>query len=162
VSSEWKAEVGSGLTAKWPVGRGAAGNDGVAKYVKEVGGSIGYVEYIYALQNHLSYGAVRNRNGEAVAASLESLAAAVKEPVEMGEDLKVSIVNAPGRGAYPIASFTWLVVPAHMESGAKREAFCEFLRWMLGTGQNRAAALGYLPLPKDLVRRELEAIGRIR
>jgi phosphate ABC transporter phosphate-binding protein len=162
VSPEWKAAVGSGLTTKWPVGRGAAGNDGVAKYVKEVGGSIGYVEYIYALQNHLSYGAVRNRNGEAVAASLESLAAALKEPVEMGEELKVSIVNAPGRGAYPIASFTWLVVPAHIESGAKKDAFSGFLRWMLGTGQNQAAALGYLPLPKDLVRRELEAIARIR
>jgi phosphate transport system substrate-binding protein len=161
VSPEWKAEVGSGLTAKWPVGRSAAGNDGVAKYVKEVGGSIGYVEYIYALQNHLSYGAVRNRAGEAVRADLESLAAALKEPVEMGEDLKISIVNAPGRGAYPIASFTWLVVPAHMESGAKREAFSGFLRWMLGAGQNQAAALGYLPLPKDLVRRELETIGRI-
>jgi phosphate ABC transporter phosphate-binding protein len=162
VNPEWRAEVGSGLTPKWPVGRSAAGNDGVARYVKEMGGSIGYVEYIYALQNHLSYGAVRNRAGEAVRADLESLAAALKEPVEMGEDLKISIVNASGRGAYPIASFTWLVVPAHMESGAKREALSGFLRWMLGTGQNQAAALGYLPLPKDLVRRELETISRIR
>ena len=98
-SPEWKARVGSGLAPKWPVGRAASGNDGVAKLVKELGGSIGYVEFIYALQNHLSFGKVRNQNGEFVGASLESIAVAVDHAAPMDDDFKVSIVNAPGAGA---------------------------------------------------------------
>jgi phosphate transport system substrate-binding protein len=161
-SPEWKTRVGSGLAPKWPVGRGATGNDGVAKLVKELGGSIGYVEFIYALQNHLSFGKVRNQKGEIVAASLESIDAAVASAMEPGSDFKVSIVDAPGAGSYPIASFTWLVVPAHIPDGAKRGAITGFLRWMLGPGQKQAAALGYLALPGGLVDREQAAIGRIR
>lgn len=134
VSPEWKTQVGSGLTPQWPIGRAANGNDGVAKLVKEIGGSIGYVEFIYALQNPLSFGKVRNRNREYVAASLESMAAAASQSNDIGEDLKVSIVNSPAAGAYPIASFTWLVVPAHIADEAKRNAITGFLRWMLGPG----------------------------
>jgi phosphate transport system substrate-binding protein len=159
-SSEWKAQVGAGLEPHWPIGRPAAGNDGVAKLVKELGGSIGYVEFIYALQNHLSFGRVRNRNGEFVAASLEGIAAASRS-VEIGDDFKASIVNAPGAGAYPIASFTWLVVPAHVADEGKRNALAGFLKWMLGPGQTQAAALGYLALPRELVSREEIAIARI-
>ena len=121
--------------------------------MKELGGSIGYVEFIYALQNHLSFGKVRNRNGEFVAASLESIAIAASQSVEISDDLKVSIVNAPGAGAYPIASFTWLVVPAHIPDDVKRNAITGFLKWMLGPGQTQAAALGYLALPKSLISR---------
>ena len=164
-SPEWKAQVGSRLDPKWPTGRAAKGNDGVAKLVKELGGSIGYVEFIYALENHLSYGKVRNRNGEFVAASLESIgaaAAAASRAVWIGDDFKVSIVDIPGAGAYPIASFTWFVVPAHIADGAKREAVAGFLRWMLGPGQRQAAALGYLALPKDVVSKEQDAIARIQ
>jgi phosphate transport system substrate-binding protein len=161
ISPEWKAEVGLGLMPAWPTGRAATGNDGVAKLVKEIGGSIGYVEFIYALQNHLSYGAVRNRNGEFVAASLASMAVSATQSIEIGEDLKASLVNSRGSGAYPIASFTWFVVPAHIGDDAKRNAVTSFLRWMLGPGQTQAAALGYLSLPKDLVTRELAAIDRI-
>jgi phosphate transport system substrate-binding protein len=157
-SPDWKAQVGSSLDPKWPTGRAANGNDGVAKLVKELGGSIGYVEFIYALQNHLSYGKVRNRQGEFVAASLESIAVAASRSVQMGDDFKVSIVDAPGAGAYPIASFTWLVVPAHIADETKRNAIAGFLRWMLGPGQRQAAALGYLALPKDVVSKEEEAI----
>ncbi len=160
-SAEWKVQVGSSLTPKWPVGRAANGNDGVAKLVKELGGSIGYVEFIYALENHLSYGKVRNRNGEFVAASLESIAVAVSHCAEMHDDLKISIVDAPGAGAYPIASFTWLVLPAHFGDAMKREAMVGFLKWMLGPGQTQAAALGYLALPGDVVSKEQAAIGKL-
>jgi phosphate ABC transporter phosphate-binding protein len=158
----WKTEIGSSPTPKWPVGKTATGNDGVAKLVKELGGSIGYVEFIYALQNHLSYGKVRNRNGEFVEASLESMAVAARQSAGIGDDLKISLVNAPGTGAYPITSFTWLVVRAHTEDEAKRTAITGFLKWMLGPGQTQAAALGYLGLPKDLIHREAVAIDRLR
>jgi phosphate transport system substrate-binding protein len=139
------------LTPKWPIGSAADRNEGVAALVKEIGGSIGYVEFIYALQHHLGFGRVRNRNGEFVAASLESIAVAASRSVETSDDFKISIVDPPGSGAYPISSFTWLVVPAEIADEAKRNAIIRFLRWMLGPGQRQAAALGYLPLPKDIV-----------
>jgi len=160
-SQEWKSAVGAGLDPKWPTGRPAIGNDGVAKLVKELGGSIGYVEYIYALQNHLSYGKVRNHNGEFVEASLESIAAAVSHGAQNRDDLNVSIVDAPGAGSYPITTFTWLIVPAHVPSDARRTAIISFLRWTLGPGQRQAAALGYLALPKEIMGMEADAIAII-
>jgi phosphate ABC transporter phosphate-binding protein len=159
---EWKTAVGAGLEPKWPAGRGATGNDGVAKLVKELGGSIGYVEYIYALENHLSYGRVRNHNGDFVGAGLEGIAAAVSNAAANQDDLNVSIVDAPGVGSYPITTFTWLVVPRHIADDAKRSAMTSFLRWMLGPGQRQAAALGYLALPKEIARMEGDAIAAIR
>jgi len=161
-SPEWKAEIGPSMAPAWPCGRAAGGNDGVAKQVKEFGGSIGYVEFIYALDNHLSFGKVRNRHGEFVGASLESLAVAASDSFEIRDDLKISIMDAPGAGAYPIASFTWLLVPVQIADDAKRTAVTGFLNWMLGPGQAQAAALGYLALPKDLVNKERAALGRIR
>lgn len=160
-SADWKSTVGAGLDPKWPIGRAAAGNDGVAKLVKELGGSIGYVEYIYALQSHLNYGSVRNRNGEFVQASLESIAAAVSHGAQNRDDLNVSIVDAPGARSYPITSFTWFVVPAHVTDQVKRTALISFLRWTLGPGQRQAAALGYLALPKEIVGMEADAIAMI-
>ncbi|HTS27968.1 MAG TPA: phosphate ABC transporter substrate-binding protein PstS [Bryobacteraceae bacterium] len=160
VSPRWKSQVGSRLAPAWPTGRPATGNDGVAKLVKELGGSIGYVEWIYALQNHLSYGRVRNRDGEFVEASLESIAAASRA-IELRDNFDVSIVDAPGKGAYPIASLTWLVVPTSIPDENKRHAIATFLVWMLGPGQRQAAALGYLALPKDIVTREERAIAGI-
>lgn len=160
-SQEWRSAVGAGLSPKWPTGRGAAGNEGVAKLVKELGGSIGYVEYIYALENHLNYGKVRNRSGEFVEASLESIAAAVSHAAQNRDDLNMSIVDAPGAGSYPIATFTWLIVPAHVPGEAKRTAIASFLRWTLGPGQRQAAALGYLALPKEIVGMEADAIAMI-
>src|SRR5579871_1634382 len=144
-SAEWKTRVGCSLAPKWPTGRAASGNDGVAKVVKELGGSIGYVEFIYALENHLSYGKIRNQNGEFVEASLETIASAVGHSTEIRGDFHASMVDAPGENAYPIASFTWIVVPAHVADTAKRNAIALFLRWILGPGQRQAAALGYLP-----------------
>ena len=160
-SAEWRAAIGSSLVPKWPTGRGATGNEGVAALVKELGGSIGYVEFIYALQNHLSYGKIRNQDGEFVEASLESIAAAVGHSTEIRDDFKASIVDAPGKGAYPIASFTWIVVPAHIADDKKRGAITAFLRWMLGPGQRQAAALGYLALPREIVAKDVDAIARI-
>jgi phosphate transport system substrate-binding protein len=160
-SAEWKSAVGSSLDPKWPTGRGATGNDGVAKLVKEVGGSIGYVEFIYALDNHLGYGKIRNRSGEFVEADLESIAAAVDRSSEIGDDFKASIVDSPGEGAYPIASFTWIVVPRHIADAAKRSSITAFLRWMLGPGQQQAAALGFVALPTNVIAKEKQAIARI-
>lgn len=160
--AEWSDRVGSGLAPKWPAGRAATGNDGVAKLVKEMGGSIGYVEFIYALQNHLSFGKIRNQNGEFVEASLESIAAAVGHSAAPHDaSFRPSIVNAPGEGSYPVASFTWILVPAHIADEAKRGAITGILRWMLGPGQRQAAALGYLMLPNDIVAREEDAIAQI-
>ncbi len=160
-NAEWKGQVGAGLSPHWPVGRAAKGNDGVAQTVKEIGGSIGYVEFTYALRNHLSYGKVQNRRGEFVAASLESISAAAAPAAQMAANRKISIVNAPGAGAYPVASFTWLVVPAHISDEAKRTAMKAFLKWILGPGQHQAAALGYLELPKDVLNRDAAAIATI-
>lgn len=139
-NADWSAQVGASMSPKWPAGRGAAGNEGVAGLVKELGGAIGYVEYNYALRNHVSFGKVRNGRGEFVQASLESMAT----------------------GAYPISSFTWIVLPSHIEDAAKREAIKNFLTWTLGPGQAQAAALGYLALPAEMASRELAAIAAIR
>jgi phosphate transport system substrate-binding protein len=162
ISPEFGAKIGTRLDPAWPIGKAASGNEGVAGMVKELGGSIGYVEFIYALKNHLSFGKVRNRDGEFVAASLESIGIAAGKAAEMGSDLKISIVNAPGSGAYPISSFTWLVVPAHISDETKRTALTGFLTWMLGPGQAQAATLGYLGLPKEVIDREEAAVTKIR
>jgi phosphate transport system substrate-binding protein len=156
---EWTAEVGSGLPTNWPVGRAAIGNEGVAKLVKELGGSIGYVEFIYALQNHLSFGSVRNQKGRFVTADLDSIGAAATDSLD--SNFKGSIVNASGADAYPLASFTWFVIPAHIASPDKREAVVGFLKWMLGPGVKQAAALGYVALPSSVVSREEAAIAKI-
>jgi phosphate ABC transporter phosphate-binding protein len=153
---EWKAQAGVGFSPRWPAGRPATGNDGVAKLVKELGGSIGYVELTYVLRNHLSFGRVRNRNGEFVEASLESIAVAAGQSLD-----DTSIVNAPGAGAYPIASLTWFLVPGHFSDGVKRDAITAFLKWMLGPGQLQAAASGYLALPKSLISRAQATIMSI-
>ncbi len=160
-STEWRAHVGTSLTPRWPTGRSATGNEGVAKLVKELGGSIGYVEFIYALENHMSVAKVRNRNGEFVAASLESMTIAAGQSLGSDDDFKISLVDPPGRGAYPISTFTWFIIPANIHSEAKRKAVTNFLEWMLGPGQRQAAALGYLALPKDVIRREEAALRRI-
>jgi phosphate ABC transporter phosphate-binding protein len=160
-SSAWKAQVGTSLAPRWPVGREANGNDGVARMVKDEAGAIGYVEFIYALQNHLIYGRVRNRHGEFVLASLESIAAAANHSSIIDDDFDTSLVDAPGSAAYPISSFTWIVVPAQIADSAKRSAVSGFLQWMLGPGQRQAAALGYVALPQELLKKEAAAIGKI-
>jgi phosphate ABC transporter phosphate-binding protein len=161
-STTWKSQVGTSLTPRWPVGRDANGNDGVAKIVKEEVGAIGYVEFIYALQNRLSYGRVQNRYGEFVQASLESITGAASHSSRTNDDFEESLVDGPSSGAYPISSFTWIVVRAQITDIAKRSAIIDFLQWMLGPGQRQAAALGYVALPKDILRKEAAAIEKIR
>jgi phosphate transport system substrate-binding protein len=129
--------------------------------VKEQSGSIGYVEFIYALQNHLNYGRVKNRNGEFVSASLETIAAAANDSLKISRDFKVSLVDAPGAGVYPISSFTWIIVPTRVADDTKRNALTGFLQWMMGPGQRQAAALGYLPIPKEIATKEVAAIAKI-
>lgn len=157
VSPEWKSSVGSGSELKWPVGIGAERSEGVVVAVQETPNSIGYVEMIFALQHQLSFGAVRNAEGEFIRADLSSITtAAASGTANMTSDFRVSITNAPGAGAYPISSFTWLLIPTE----ANRKAdIRELVRWILTSGQRECAELGYAPLPRDVVNRELDALA---
>ena len=155
VSPEWKSAVGTTGTPKWPVGISAEGNEGVAKLVRDTPGSIGYVEYIYAITEHMTYGSVRNSAGRFVSPDLDSILAAARgAPSRIAEDFQTSITNAAATDAYPIASFSWFVVPAQIEDAQKKRALKELLEWMLGPGQNQAAALGYVSVPPEVVVRE--------
>ncbi len=158
VSPEWKTKVGKNTSVNWPVGLGGKGNEGVSGTVKQTEGSIGYVELIYAVQNKMAYSSVQNPAGKFVKASLAS-AASVKE---MPDDFRVSITNAPGPDAYPIASFTWLLVPVKWDDAAKRKATVDFLNWMVDSGQKMTPDLSYAPLPKGVVAKEKVAIKQIQ
>jgi len=160
VSAEWKAAVGVGTSVKWPTGNGAEHNDGVAEAVHKTPNSIGYVEFIYALQHELEYAAVRNESGEFVKADLDSVTGAAKTAVfSEGAGFGVSITNAQGRHVYPVATFTWMLVPENAGDAAKKTVLRDLLRWMLTTGQKQCEGLGYAPLPPELASRELEALG---
>lgn len=160
VSPEWKSRYGSGPRVAWPTGAGAAGNDGVAQLVAKTPNAIGYVELIYAIQHQVNYAAVRNPAGQFIKADLDSITAAAPEPARTTENY-LSILNAPGRGAYPISTFTWLLVPAQLEDAQKRSATFDFLRWMLTSGQKQCEALGYAPLPRRIVAYELDKLGAL-
>ncbi len=163
VSPEWKSKVGSSTSVSWPAGLGAKGNEGVAGLVKQTPNSMGYVELIYAIQNKMSYGRVKNASGAFIKPSLESVtAAAAGYADKIPEDFRVSITNAPGKLAYPIASFTWLLLPDRIADASKRGALVQFLKWMLGPGQKSTEALFYAPLPKAVVAKETKAIALIR
>ena len=163
VSPEWKQKVGVGAAVSWPVGLGGKGNEGVSGQIKQTQYSIGYVELIYALQNHLAYGSVRNPAGAFVKADLASVtAAAAGAAANMPDDFRVSITNAPGKNAYPISSFTWLLIPSKIQDPAKRKAITGFLHWMLGPGQTMTAPLSYAPLPSQVVVKVKAAISRIQ
>ena len=159
VSAEWKKSIGAGTSVNWPAGLGAKGNEGVAGLVKQTPNAIGYAELVYAIQNRMPYGRVRNAAGEFVKADLPSVTAAAAAP--MPEDFRVSITNPPGRGAYPVSSFTWLLIPSQIGDAAKKQAIKDFLHWMLDTGQKLAPALTYAPLPPEVVQKETAAISRI-
>ena len=153
VSLDWKDKVGKATSVNWPVGLGGKGNEGVTQQVKQTEGSIGYVELIYALSNQLPYATVKNAAGEFVDASLESVtAAAASAKFEKNTDFRVSITNAPGKGAYPISSFTWLLVHPDMADAGKAKAIRDFLKWMITPdAQQMAGELKYAPLPKEVV-----------
>jgi phosphate transport system substrate-binding protein len=163
VSPEWKMKVGAAASVNWPVGLGGQGNEGVSGQIKQTGNTIGYVELIFALQNKMPYGKVKNANGEFIAADLNSVTAAAAGAAKaMPEDFRVSITNAPGKGAYPISSFTWLLIPAKIQDPTKKKAITDFLNWMLKDGQTMTQALSFAPLPKEVVAKETKAIAKIK
>ena len=161
-SPEWRNSAGTGMTVRWPTGEAEDGNEGVASKVAETPGAIGYVELTYAIRHHLSFGLVRNGAGSFVQANLTTLAAAVKSaPHERG--LPGSLIEAPGKDAYPIATFTWIIIPEERSDAPRSAAVRDLVRWMLTAGQKECAGLGYLPLPKETVDfeiRQLDASAR--
>jgi phosphate transport system substrate-binding protein len=162
VNAEWKNQVGSGTSVKWPIGLGGKGNEGVAGSIRQLQGSIGYVELIYAVQNNIAYGSVRNAAGSFVKASLEGVTAAAAAAPKMPADFRVSITNAPGKDSYPISSFTWLLIPAQSKDPAKGKILADFLNWMVTDGQKMTAALSYAPLPESVAEKVKEAIKQVK
>jgi phosphate transport system substrate-binding protein len=162
VSPEWKTKVGASTSVNWPVGLGGKGNEGVSGLVKQTPNSIGYVELIYAAGNKMSYGSVRNAAGTFVKADFNTVSeAAAGAAKNMPDDFRVSITNAPGKNAYPISTFTWLLIPNKLE-GAKKAAITGFLKWMLTVGQKDAQGMSYAPLPKPVVAKEDKQIASIQ
>jgi phosphate transport system substrate-binding protein len=152
VSATWKDKVGAGKSVKFPVGLGAKGNEGVAGQLKTTQGSLGYIELAYAKQTDIAYAAIQNRAGKVVEPALEAIsAAAASVSTTMPEDLRVSIVDAPGEAAYPISAFTYILVYQDQANAAKGKALAEFLWWAIHRGQSLAPALHYAPLPADVV-----------
>ncbi len=163
VSPEWKSRVGSNTSVNWPVGLGGKGNEGVAGIIKQTPDSIGYVELIYALQNHLPYGLVKNSSGNYIKASLQTVtAAAAGASTEMQKDVRVSITNAPGKDAYPICSFTYLLIPKKITDPNKEKAIKAFLHWMMTDGQNMVESLNYARLPKAVVAIETKSLAQVQ
>jgi phosphate transport system substrate-binding protein len=163
VSPEWKQKVGVAAALNWPTGVGGKGNEGVTGLVRQTPGSIGYVELIYALQSKMRYGSVQNMAGEFVQANVQSVtAAAAAAAAAMPKDFRVSITNAPGKGVYPISSFTWLLLYESPRDKQQARIFVDFIKWMLADGQKFAADLGYAPLPDSVVKMELEALAKIK
>jgi len=161
VSSDWANGPGKGTSVKWPVGLGGKGNEGVAGQVRQLPGAIGYVELIYAVQNNIPYGVVKNAAGVFVKASLDSVTAAAASVKTMPADFRVSITNAPGKDSYPISSFTWLLIPAQSKDPAKGKILADFLAWMVDQGQKETAALTYAPLPPNVAAKVKEAIKQV-
>ena len=163
VNPDWKSKVGANTSVNWPVGLGGKGNEGVAGMVKQTPNSIGYVELIYAVQNKMAYGSVKNASGNFVKADFntvtEAAAAAAKT---MPDDFRVSITNAAGKNAYPISTFTWLLIPSHIPDAAKAKTIKAFLQWMLADGQKYAAGLSYASLPKEVIAKEVKQIAKIQ
>jgi phosphate transport system substrate-binding protein len=163
VSPEFKKTVGVGTAVRWPVGIAAAKNDGVAAIVKQTPGALGYVELIYALQTKTSYALLQNMNGKFVKASPESVtAAAAAAAKQMPADYRVSITNAPGDAVYPISSFTWMLLYQDPKDKTQAKAMVDFMKWALTEGQKMAGAMGYAPLPANVIDMELKTLATIK
>jgi phosphate transport system substrate-binding protein len=163
ISPEFKKTVGVSSSVKWPVGVGGKGNEGVAGLVSQTPGSLGYVELVYALQNKIAFGSVQNSAGKFVRASIEATtAAAAAAAAAMPEDFRVSITNPPGDAAYPIASFTWLLLYENAQDKAQAKIMVDFLKWALTDGQKFASELGYAPVPKNIVELEMKALTKVK
>lgn len=162
ISPEWKNGPGKSTSVNWPTGLGAKGNEGVAGMIRQMDGAIGYVELIYALQNKIQFGTVKNPAGNFVKASLQSTTAAAASLKVMPEDFRVSITNAPGKDAYPISTFTWLLIPVQWSDHAKGQDMVNFLNWMLDHGQSMVQSLDYAPLPPAVAEKERARIKTIK
>lgn len=163
VSPEWSSKVGKNTSVQWPVGIGQKGNEGVSGMVRQTPGSIGYVELIYALQNKIAYGTVKNKDGKFLKASTEGVTeAAASAAKTMTTDFRVSITNAAGPNSYPISSFTYLLIPVHFADAAKGKAVKDFLLWMLAHGESEASSMGYAPLPKPVADKVEQAVNKIQ
>ena len=158
VSKEWAGGPGKGASPSWPVGVGGKGNDGVAGLVRQLPGAIGYVELIYALQNHISYGSIKNPAGNWVKASIKGVTAAAASIKQMPADYRVSITNAPGAESYPISSFTWMLIPTHAADAAKGKVLKDMLSWIVKSGENEVESLSYAPLPPSVQEKVLKTI----
>ncbi len=167
VSKEWESTVGKGTSPKWPVGLGGKGNEGVAGQIRQLEGSVGYIELIYAVENKITYGSVKNAAGNFVKASLDGVTEAAASAPKMPADFRVSITNAPGKTAYPISSFTWLLIPEVAKNAKgepdpnKGKIIADFLVWMLNDGQKMTNQLSYAPLPANVVEKVKVAIKQI-
>ena len=163
VSPEFKQKVGIATSVNWPAGVGGKGNEGVAGLVKQTPGAVGYVELIYALQNKIDYGSVQNSDGEFIRATVDSVtAAAASAASKMPPDFRVSITNAPGKGVYPISSFTWLIFYENPKDKQRGKIMKDFVKWALTGGQKFAPELGYAPIPKNVIKLEVDALNRIK
>src|ERR1700686_117489 len=162
VSPDWQSQVGKGTSVRWPKGLGGKGNEGVTGMIRQIPGSIGYVELIYAVQKNIPYGTVQNAAGAFVKASLESVTAAAASVKTMPADFRVSITNAPGKDAYPISSFTWLLIPVKSKDPAKGKILADFLTWMVDDGQKMTAELTYAPLPGSVAEKVKGAIKLVQ
>ncbi len=162
ISTEWQNGPGKGTSVKWPVGLGGKGNEGVAGMIRQMQGGIGYIELIYAVQNKIDYGSVKNASGAFVKASLDSVTAAAASAKSMPADFRVSITNAPGKDAYPISSFTWLLIPEKSKEAAKGKILADFLNWMVDDGQKMTAELTYAPLPENVAVKVKGAIKQVQ
>ncbi len=162
VSSEWAGGPGKGTSPSWPVGVGGKGNEGVAGLVRQMPGAIGYVELIYALQNHISFGAVKNAAGNWLKASIEGVTDAAAGIKSMPADYRISITDAPGPNAYPISSFTYLLIPTTGTNAENRKILKDMLSWIVKNGEGEVAALSYAPLPEALAQKELNTIYALK
>ena len=162
VSSDWKNSVGKSTAVPWPIGIGAKGNEGVAGMVRQLPGTIGYVELIYALQNKIPFGYIRNAAGNWVKGSIEGVTEAAASVKNMPADYRVSITNAPGKNAYPISSFTWLLIPSQPQDAAKAKVIKEFLNWMLDKGESETSALYYAPLPQSVSQKVRATVAQLK
>jgi phosphate transport system substrate-binding protein len=162
VSSEWEGGPGKGTSPSWPAGVGGKGNEGVAGLVRQMPGAIGYVELIYALQNHIAFGSVKNASGNWVKASIDGVTEAAASVKSMPADYRISITNAPGANSYPISSFTYLLIPTSGTNDANRKILKDMLSWIVKNGEGEVAALSYAPLPEALAQKELNTIYALK
>jgi len=161
VSKDWESAAGKGTSVKWPVGLGGKGNEGVAGQIRQLQGSIGYIELVYAVENKITFGSVRNAAGNFVKASLNGVTEAAATAPKMPPDFRVSITNAPGKTAYPISSFTWLLIPEQAKDPKKGKILVDFLNWMVTDGQKMTNQLSYAPLPANVAEKVKAAIKQV-